>query len=47
MQNIQIGYVMLIHVEKFLSLDYQSLECARSKRFMGKDIFVIEVSRII
>lgn len=43
MQNIQTGYMMLIHVEKVLSLDYQSSECSRPKGFMRKDILIIEI----
>lgn len=39
--------MMLIHVEKVLSLDYQSSECARPKMFMIKDIFIIKKSRRI
>lgn len=36
--------MMLIHVEKVLSLDYQSSECFRPKGFMRKDAFIIETS---
>lgn len=32
MQSIQIGYMMLIHVSKVLSLDYQPSENARPER---------------
>lgn len=44
MQNIQIGYMMLIHAEKVLSLDDQFSEDAGPKRFMRKGVFIIEMS---